>query len=133
MKKSELRCIIKEEIKNVLFEGLDLDLENAIRKNVCATADEDYLKWSEKAKFSKEKVPWEWDLQPGPKFVKLIHDEGGRRSVWGFVAQGDGEHKGIPHKKGDVFKAASFNAPAKHKRGNAFVKQNWKWTGPDYL
>ena len=70
-------------------------------------------------------------VKPGRKFDKVIHDN----SVWGFVAKTDGVLKGIPYNVGDVFKAASWNAPAKHVRGTIFTDNtNWyQWTGPNYL
>jgi hypothetical protein len=70
-------------------------------------------------------------LVAGRKFVKVVQDN----SVWGFIAKKDGEHKGLPMKKGDVFKAASWRAPAKHVRGSIFdTNTNWfHWTGPNYL
>ncbi len=70
-------------------------------------------------------------LVAGRKFVKVVNEN----SVWGFVAKKDGVHKGLPMKAGDVLKAASWRAPAKHTRGNIFDKnQNYfRWTGPDYL
>ena len=70
-------------------------------------------------------------LKPGRKFIKIIRDN----SVWGFVAKEDGMHKGVPMKMGDVLKAASYNAPAKHTRGNIFDDNQdyFKWTGPNYL
>ena len=73
----------------------------------------------------------ELSLVAGSKFVKVIHDN----SVWGFIAKKDGEHKGLPMKKGDVFKAASWRAPAKHVRGSIFdTNTDWfHWTGPHYL
>jgi hypothetical protein len=70
-------------------------------------------------------------VKPGRKFDKVIHGT----SVWGFVAKTDGVLKGIPYFVGDVFKAASWAAPAKHVRGSIFAtEQNWfAWTGPNYL
>tara|TARA_B100000700_G_C14967040_1_gene819369 strand:+ start:980 stop:1357 length:378 start_codon:yes stop_codon:yes gene_type:complete len=70
-------------------------------------------------------------IKSGVKYDKVI--QGG--SVWGFIAKSDGIHKGIPHKAGDVFKAAGWRAPAKWARGNIYdPNQNWfRWTGPDYL
>ena len=70
-------------------------------------------------------------VKPGRKFLKILR--GG--SVWGVVGKTNGVHKGIPYKAGDVFKAASWNAAAKHVRGNIFdEKDNWyRWTGPNYL
>lgn len=70
-------------------------------------------------------------MKSGRKFDKVIHGT----SVWGFVAKTDGMLKGIPYFVGDVFKAASWAAPAKHVRGSIFAtEQNWfHWTGPNYL
>ena len=67
----------------------------------------------------------------GRKFTKVIE----QNRVWGFIANADGTHKGIPHKKGDVFKAAGWRAPAKWARGSIFdTNNNWySWTGPNYL
>ena len=69
-------------------------------------------------------------LVAGSKFVKVVNEN----SVWGFVAKKDGVHKGLPMKAGDVLKAASWRAPAKHTRGNIFDKNQdyFRWTGPDY-
>tara|TARA_B100000287_G_C20375939_1_gene679585 strand:- start:18 stop:389 length:372 start_codon:yes stop_codon:yes gene_type:complete len=70
------------------------------------------------------------NLKIGRKYIKVI--QGG--SVWGFIAAGDGVHKGIPHKKGDVFKAAGWRAPAKWARGSIFSNDKfYSWTGPNYL
>ena len=70
-------------------------------------------------------------LTAGRKFVKVLSDN----SVWGFVGKADGVHKGIPFKKGDVFKPASWSAAAKHVRGSIFDEnKDWyRWTGPNYL
>tara|TARA_B000000475_G_scaffold247044_1_gene221111 strand:- start:174 stop:530 length:357 start_codon:yes stop_codon:yes gene_type:complete len=67
----------------------------------------------------------------GRKYTKVMNGS----SVWGFIANGDGVLKGIPYKKGDVFKAASWRGPAKHQRGSIFDSgTNWfAWTGPRYL
>jgi len=70
-------------------------------------------------------------INSGRKFDKVIE----QNRVWGFIAKTDGVHKGIPHKKGDVFKAAGWRAPAKWSRGSIFdTNSNWySWTGPNYL
>ena len=70
-------------------------------------------------------------IKPGRKFDKILHGS----SVWGFVAKSDGVFKGHPIKRGDVFKAAGWRAPAKHARGTIFSSDtNWfSWTGPAYL
>ena len=70
------------------------------------------------------------DIRSGRKFDKITSNG----SVWGFIAKDDGVHKGIPHKMGDVFKAAGWSAPAKWARGSIFSdKKFYSWTGPNYL
>ena len=112
--------ITPKVVKNDFDSALDNLLEN-IRK--------DYFKWSG----GKGSDSWNNDhlsLKPGRKFIKVISGT----SVWGFVAKKGGVHKGLPMKVGDVFKAASWNAAAKHTRGNIFdVNQDYfEWTGPNY-
>ena len=67
----------------------------------------------------------------GRKYDKIVSGS----SVWGFIAKTDGILKGIPYKKGDVFKAAGWAGPARYTRGNIFAdNQNYfHWTGPNYL
>lgn len=50
----------------------------------------------------------------GKKFYKIVVGT----SCWGFIARIPFVHKGIQLKKGDLMKAASWNAAAKHPRGN---------------
>ena len=70
------------------------------------------------------------NIKVGRKFDKVIE----QNRVWGFIAKTNGVHKGIPHKKGDVFKAAGWRAPAKWARGNIFDGGKfYRWTGPNYL
>jgi hypothetical protein len=46
----------------------------------------------------------------------------------------DGEHLGAPIKKGDLMKAASWRAAAKHSRGNIFDgTAKYGMYGPKYL
>lgn len=71
-------------------------------------------------------VGYSLDIENGRKYVKLVSNRNGSRSVWCFVNK----------ETGDILKAASWNAPAKHARGN--IKQpasyaNYAWTGPHYL
>ena len=71
-------------------------------------------------------------LKVGRKFIKVV--EGTR--VWGFIAKENGVHKGEVMLKGDILKAATWRAPAKHSRGNIFHKEfhkSFSWTGPNYL
>jgi len=64
------------------------------------------------------------------KYMKLI-DEG---SVWAFVSMWEGVVKGSLVCKGDLLKPASWNAPAKHSRGNIFDgSDKWNFYGPTYL
>lgn len=66
----------------------------------------------------------------GRKYIKIIDD----RSVWGFVSMENGDVKGSPVKKGDLLKAANYNSPAKHARGNIFEgTAKYSFWGPEYL
>ena len=71
-------------------------------------------------------------LKKGRKFIKVVEDN----RVWGFISLVDGEHKGAPIKVGDIMKAESWRAAAKHSRGSIFDKEfhkSFSWTGPNYL
>ena len=70
-------------------------------------------------------------IKPGRKFDKVMNGT----SAWGFIAKTNGVLKGIPYFVGDVFKAATWRAPAKHVRGTIFSSEtNWfRWTGPNYM
>lgn len=59
-------------------------------------------------------TPKPMEMRVGTKFIKLISNG----SVWGFISRFDGDYKGVPIKKGDLMKAASYASPAKHSRGN---------------
>ena len=56
----------------------------------------------------------------------------GHGCVWGFVVNTDDDKK---FRKGDILKAAGWNAPARNKaRGNVVDGDyNIQWTGPNYL
>jgi len=64
----------------------------------------------------------------GQKYVKIIRDN----SVWGFIVNTDNDKV---FKKGDILKAAGWNAPARNAaRGNIFDDDYFiQWTGPLYL
>ena len=63
----------------------------------------------------------------GKKYIKLVRKNGG---VWGFIVKEDGPK----FKKGDILKAAGYNAPATNAaRGNIFEEYSVAWTGPHYL
>ena len=74
--------------------------------------------------------PREIKVSGGRKYLKLANYENGSdrpSSVYCF----------IDTTNGDVLKAASWNAPAKHARGNLFDESNglagMSWTGAAYL
>jgi len=64
----------------------------------------------------------------GRKYAKITSRDanGSGGGVWGFVEI----------ESGNLLKAASWSAPAKHARGNiedASYGNNYSWTGPNYL
>ena len=69
-------------------------------------------------------------VKKGNKLMKIIDGT----SVWAFVSMFDGEHKGVPIKKGDLLKPATWSQAAKHSRGNIFDgTDKWEFFGPNYL
>jgi hypothetical protein len=115
-----------EKTANTLDEGI---------KNLMAGAKQDYVRMStsggkELTGYSKEQVE-QWDnktkVVQGKKYIKVVQDTG----VFCFIAKEDFKH----FKKGDILKAAGWNAPALNSpRGNV-LKGNYpiQWTGPLYL
>jgi len=63
------------------------------------------------------------------KYIKVF-TEGG--SVWGFVVNTDKDKK---FRKGDILKAAGYNAPARNAARGNIVDGGYviNWTGPLYL
>ena len=103
-------------------------------KNMMNGAKEDYAKWSDKgtdmSAYTKEQLA-KWDdsisIREGKKYIKVVRVNG----VFCFIVKEDFKH----FKKGDILKAAGFNAPALNQpRGNV-LKGNYpiNWTGPLYL
>ena len=66
-------------------------------------------------------------ITEGKKYIKIIREN----SVWGFIVKEDFKH----FRKGDILKAAGFNAPALNRaRGNILDGgYSIAWTGPHYL
>ena len=104
-------------------------------KNLMAGAKQDYVKMStsggkELTGYSKEQVDT-WDkktrVMPGKKYIKIVQDTG----VFCFISKEDFKH----FKKGDILKAAGYNAPALNSpRGNVLTgNYPIQWTGPLYL
>lgn len=76
----------------------------------------------------------EFRIEPGSKFIRIV--VGG--SVHAFVAREDSTTKALGNvQAGDVMKAATYRAPAKHARGNIFDTANGSGrmtaSGPEYL
>lgn len=77
-------------------------------------------------------------VREGMKFDKIVvanasHPKG--ESVWGFVAKSDFIFKGTMLNTGDLMKAATWSAPAKHARANIFYSlyEGYGIYGPVYL
>ena len=104
-------------------------------KNLMAGAKADYVKWStlggkELTGYSKEQVE-NWDsktsVRNGKKYIKIVQENG----VFCFIVKEDFKH----FKKGDILKAAGFNAPALNSARGNVLAGNYpiQWTGPLYL
>ena len=115
-----------EKSANTLDEGI---------KNLMAGAKLDYERMStmggkELSGYSKEQVET-WDkktrVMPGKKYIKIVQETG----VFCFIVKEDFKH----FKKGDILKAAGYNAPALNQpRGNVLTgNYPIQWTGPLYL
>ena len=133
--------MIKERITNKKEKNMKQDFGKAIERLLEGIKD-DYANWGndidtleEPQKSIRLKMIDEFNngvkVRFGRKYTKVIQGS----SVWGFIANDDGVLKGVPYKKGDVFKAAGWRAPAKWQRGSIFDSgTNWfRWTGPRYL
>lgn len=110
-------------------------LEEGI-KFLMAGAKADYVAWStnhgnkELTGYSLEQTD-NWDkktkISQGKKYIKIVQDTG----VFCFIVKEDFKH----FKKGDILKAAGYNAPALNQpRGNVLAgNYPIQWTGPLYL
>ena len=104
-------------------------------KNLMSGAKSDYVRMStmggkELTGYSKEQVD-NWDkktrVMPGKKYIKIVQDTG----VFCFIAKEDFKH----FKKGDILKAAGYNAPALNSARGNVLTGNYpiQWTGPLYM
>ena len=104
-------------------------------KNLMAGAKQDYVRMSTSggrklSGYSKEQDD-NWDnktkVSQGKKYIKIVQDTG----VFCFIAKEDFKH----FKKGDILKAAGYNAPALNSpRGNVLTGDYMiQWTGPLYM
>ena len=120
--------VAKPKPKVVKPKSNGLEFDEAM-DSLLVKIQENYDKWGSRSGISKK---MNLSLKPGRKFIKVVHDN----SVWGFISLVDGVHKGAPIKIGDIMKAESWNAAAKHSRGNIFddeFHKSFSWTGPNYL
>lgn len=88
--------------------------------------DQNFQEFCEFVKGLLGTVGYTLEVETGRKYVKLVSNRSGSRSVWCFVEK----------ETGDILKAASWKAPAKHSRGNVKDKTSYSsypWTGPHYL
>ena len=105
-------------------------------KNLMTGAKLDYDRMStsngtkELTGYSKEQVEL-WDnktkVSQGKKYIKIVQDTG----VFCFIAKEDFKH----FKKGDILKAAGYNAPALNSARGNVLSGNYaiQWTGPLYM
>ena len=110
-------------------------LEEGI-KFMMAGAKADYVRMStrngqtELTGYSKEQVET-WDnktkVMPGKKYIKIVQDTG----VFCFIVKEAFKH----FRKGDILKAAGYNAPALNSARGNVLTGNYaiQWTGPLYM
>ena len=110
-----------QEAINTLLEKIKTDYVNwstsFVKKTVSSYTQGVLDNWNETVK-----------VKYGQKYVKIIRDN----SVWGFIVNTDNDKV---FKKGDILKAAGWNAPARNAaRGNILDDDYYiNWTGPLYL
>ena len=104
--------------------------------NLMAGAKADYVAMStsygkkELTGYSLEQVK-KWDsntkVSQGKKYIKVVQENG----VFCFIVKEDFKHL----KKGDILKAAGYNAPALNQPRGYVLTGNYpiQWTGPLYL
>ena len=105
-------------------------------KFLMAGAKADYVSWStnygrkELTGYSLEQTD-NWDkktkISQGKKYIKIVQDTG----VFCFIVKEDFKH----FKKGDILKAAGYNAPALNSARGNVLTGNYpiQWTGPLYM
>jgi hypothetical protein len=108
--------------------ALDYLEANPIVKNFLDKVNAERKEYYEKADMPNQYK--ELTIEIGNKFIRLW----GGTTCWGFISRVDGDLKGSPIKKGDLLKAATWKAPAKHARGNITDgTARYGVYGPEYL
>ena len=99
----------------------------------------DYAVWQDRCAKGEQKTQVQKDMferfksrisfKEGNKYIKIF-TEGG--SVWGFIVNTDKDKK---FRKGDILKAAGYNAPARNAARGNILDGGYciQWTGPLYL
>jgi hypothetical protein len=104
-----------------------MDIKTAIRQ---------YVKALRQKYIDAEGHYADFEIQFGRTYVKIISKSSmvGGRSAWGFIVMNVPKGKEHLH-KGDLLKAASWNAPATNvARGNILKGTDMtQWTGPVYV
>ena len=110
---------LEEGISNMM-SGAKADYERMstsnFKKELTGYSKEQYDNWDKKTKISQ-----------GKKYIKVVQENG----VFAFIVKEDFKH----FKKGDILKAAGYNAPALNSaRGNVLTGNYMiQWTGPLYM
>jgi hypothetical protein len=109
-------------------KAIDYLVANPIVKNFLDKVNAERKEYYEKADMPNQYQ--ELTVEIGNKFIRLWQGTG----CWGFISRVDGDLKGSPIKKGDLLKAATWKAPAKHARGNIIDgSARYGVYGPEYL
>jgi hypothetical protein len=109
-------------------KAIDYLVANPIVKNFLDKVNAERKEYYEKADMPNQYN--ELTVEIGNKFIRLWQGTG----CWGFISRVDGDLKGSPIKKGDLLKAATWKAPAKHARGNIIDgSARYGVYGPEYL
>ena len=91
----------------------------------------DYARWSKNMTSYRQEMIDEFNARvrvtEGKKYYKVIQGT----SVWGFIVKEDGGK----FRKGDILKAAGWNAPATNSARGNIIDGGYsiQWTGPMYL
>ena len=87
-------------------------------KNIDGKVDlQTFLNFLEATVGSQRNTIVHFDAEPGKKYIRIIERSSyGDRSVYCFL-----------DKEGNVYKSASWNAPAKHIRGNIISDPNFSY------
>ncbi len=109
-------------------KALDYLKSNPIVAKFIEKLDTERKEYYEKANMPNQYRPVV--VEVGNKFIRIWHGS----SCWGFISRVDGDLKGAPIKKGDLLKAATWKAPAKHARGNIIDgTAQYGVYGPSYI